>query len=141
MDLIFSESWPDPAVYFDLFITTGWNDEYWLDADSLLAAIRLSWYFVAAYDGATLVGTGRIVSDGVLHALIVDVIVRPEYQGRGIGTRMMERLLARCRAAGLRDVQLFCARGKAPFYARLGFVPRPTEAPGMDWRSGAAPAG
>ena len=141
MNLIFTEALPDPAAYFALFNTTGWNDEYGLDAATLFAALRQSWYFVAAYDGATLAGTGRIVSDGVLHALIVDVIVRPEYQGRGIGTRVMERLLARCRAAGLRDVQLFCARDKAPFYARLGFVPRPTEAPGMDWRPGAAPAG
>jgi predicted N-acetyltransferase YhbS len=46
----------------------------------------------------------------------------------------MRRLLERCRAAHIRDVQLFCARGKVPFYSRLGFIARSEDAPGMDFR-------
>ena len=89
---------------------------------------------MTAYCEGRLAGTGRVISDGVLHALIVDVIVPPEYQGRGIGTSIMERLIERCRAARIHDVQLFCARGKAPFYRRLGFVNRPADAPAMDFK-------
>jgi GNAT superfamily N-acetyltransferase len=89
---------------------------------------------VAAYDGGRLVGSGRIVSDGVFHGLIVDVIVLPEYQGKGIGTAIMERLIECSRAQRIRDVELFCAKGKAAFYERLGFRARPADAPGMDLR-------
>ncbi len=125
---------PGPDAYFALFESTGWNQEYGLTAEELRRAVSRSWLVVSAYDEDRLIGTGRVVSDGVLHGLIVDVIVLPEYQGRGIGTLIMRRLLDCCKAAGLRDVQLFCARGKAPFYGRLGFAARPEDAPGMDYK-------
>jgi hypothetical protein len=40
-------------------------------------------------------------------------------------------LLDRCERAGIRDVLLFSAKGKAGFYEQFGFVARPDEAPGM----------
>ncbi len=125
---------PDPAEYFALFESTGWNQEYGMTSEELQRAVRASWCLVAAYDGGRVIGTGRVISDGVFHALIVDVIVRPEYQRRGIGSVIMQRLLERCRAARLRDVQLFCARGKTSFYQKLGFVSRAEDAPGMDFK-------
>ncbi len=75
---------------------------------------------------------GRTISDGHLHALIVEVIVDPEWQLRGIGREIMTRLLARCRATGIDSIQLFCARGKRGFYEGLGFEARPQDAPGME---------
>lgn len=133
-DLDFRESLPGAEEYLALFESTGWNGVYHLTAEELRDALSRSWRLVTAYDRDRLVATGRVVSDGVFHALIVDVIVRPEYRGRGLGTAIMRRLLDRCREARIRDVQLFCARGKASFYGRLGFVLRPADAPGMDYR-------
>jgi GNAT superfamily N-acetyltransferase len=141
MELEYRESLPDPSEYFALFESTGWNQEYGLTPEELHAAVGRSWFLLTAYWEGRLVGTGRVVSDGVLHALIVDVIVPPEYQGSGIGTSIMARLIERCRAARIRDVQLFCARGKAPFYRRLGFVDRPAEAPGMDFKNSSVQTG
>ena len=128
------ETLPDPTEYFALFESTGWNQEYGMTAEEVQRAIRESWCVITAYDDGKLIGTGRVISDGVFHALIVDVIVRPEYQKQGVGTLIMQRLLERCRAARLRDVQLFCARGKAQFYQKLGFVSRAEDSPGMDWK-------
>jgi GNAT superfamily N-acetyltransferase len=139
MDLEYRETLPDAHAYFALFESTGWNQEYQLTPEELRAAASRSWFLLAAYHDGRLVGTGRVVSDGVLHALIVDVIVSPEWQGQGIGSSIMERLVEHCRAGRMRDVQLFCAKGKAPFYRRLGFVDRPTDAPGMDWKCSTAP--
>ena len=138
MDLEYRETLPDADAYLELFESTGWNQEYRLTREELRAAASRSWFLLAGYHDGRLVGTGRVVSDGVLHALIVDVIVSPECQGQGIGASIMERLVERCRTARIRDVQLFCAKGKAPFYRRLGFVDRSADAPGMDWRCSAA---
>jgi GNAT superfamily N-acetyltransferase len=132
MEIEYREALPDKGEYFALFETTGWNREYGMTPGELHAALERSWFLVAAYCDGKLVATGRVVSDGVFHALIVDVIVAPEWQGHGIGSAIMERLIARCRAARLRDIQLFAARGKAAFYQRLGFADRPADAPGMD---------
>jgi GNAT superfamily N-acetyltransferase len=91
-----------------------------------------TWYAVSAYEGERLVGTGRIIGDGVLHALLVDVIVDPDYRHRGIGSAIVERLVAECRRHRIVDVQLFCEFGVSPFYERLGFAARPDDAPGME---------
>ena len=79
-------------------------------------------------------GFGRIVSDGVVHALIADLIVLPAYQRRGIGSEILRRLLDQCRTHEIHTVQLFCASGKAGFYEKHGFVRRADDAPGMVWR-------
>lgn len=131
MSIILSDDFPDREAFFALFESTGWNEEYQLEAEQLHAALRQSWTMVSAYDGERLVGFGRIISDGILHAMIVDLIVSAEYQGRGIGAMLLGELVARCQGAGVRDVQLFCARGQAAFYERQGFQVRPTDAPGM----------
>jgi len=93
-----------------------------------------SWHTVSAYDGDRLAGFGRMICDGVVHALILDMIVLPEYQRKGIGTAILSRLMERCTEAGIRDIQLFSARGKAGFYEKNGFSRRPDDAPGMQIR-------
>jgi len=122
---------PEAAAYFALFETTGWNSDYRADAQEAHQAISRSWAAVSAYSGERLVGFGRVISDGALYAVLFDVIVDPEYQNRGIGTEITRRLVRACTEARIREVQLFCAKGKAPFYERLGFSARDADAPGM----------
>lgn len=121
----------DPSLYFELFETTGWNRNYMATPGEIEQALQKSWYTVSAYEGEELVGSGRIVSDSVLYAMIYDLIVRPSHQNRGIGTAILQRLLRRCKNAGIREIQLFCAKGKSGFYGKRGFRDRPSDAPGM----------
>lgn len=130
----FLESLPRKSDYFTLFNTTGWNEEYHLSEDDLFASLPASWHAVSAYEGSSLIGFGRTISDGVLHALIVDMIVHPLYQGKGIGGAIIDRLVARCKEKNIRDIQLFCAKGKSGFYVKQGFVRRPDDAPGMEFQ-------
>ena len=74
---------------------------------------------VLARDGERVVGFVTAISDGVLSASIPLLEVLPEYQGRGIGTELMRRILARL--DGLYMVDLSCDAPLEPFYARLGF--------------------
>ena len=91
--IAYREKLPPPAAYHQLFETTGWNQGYRADADALYGAISASWYGLSAYDHDDLIGFGRVISDGVLYALICDLIVKPSYQGRGIGSRLLEKLI------------------------------------------------
>jgi GNAT superfamily N-acetyltransferase len=126
-----SEQLPDKEEYFSLFNTTGWNNDYKASPDDLERANQNSWLVVSAYDENNLVGFGRAVTDYVLHAMIFDMIVLPDYQGRGIGTMILSRLVNRCLERGIRDIQLFCAKGKRAFYEKNGFEVRADDAPGM----------
>lgn len=123
---------PTPGEFEHLFRSSGWTEAFEVPADRLAASLPHAWYALCARRDGRIVGTGLVLSDGVLHALIVDVIVLPEMRGRGVGTEIMKRLVARCREAGVLQIQLFSARGKRGFYEGLGFVARPDDGPGME---------
>jgi GNAT superfamily N-acetyltransferase len=125
---------PDQQQFVALFETTGWNQNYQATPQEFSHMLEHTWYMLAAYDGEQLVGFGRVVSDLVLHAMIYDMIVDPTYQGQGIGGEILDRLVEKCLQHGIRDIQLFCARGKRSFYEKRGFVARPEEGPGMQYR-------
>ncbi len=120
-------------AFWTLFESTGWNDEYRLTEEEFEAALRASRFVVAAYDGDRLTGFGRVVADGRIHAMVYDLITDREYRGRGIGSEMLRRLVEACREAGIRDIQLFCARGAREFYEKRGFRARTEDAPGMEY--------
>lgn len=77
---------------------------------------------------------GRVISDGYLHAYINEMMILPAYQHQGIGREIVERLIERIKSYGIDDIQLFCAKGKREFYLKSGFIERPEDAPGMQYR-------
>ena len=129
--LRYSSDVPEIGAFFELFETTGWNERYNDTRSELQAALVGSWYTLSAYDGDRLIGFGRLVCDGTMHAMIFDLIVHPSHQKQGIGSTILDKLTQTCREAGIHDVQLFSATGRAAFYERHGFVARPADAPGM----------
>lgn len=88
------------------------------DPGKLERAFRKSFKTCIALDGGNVIGAGRVVSDGEYYAKIHDVVVEPRYQGEGIGTAILKRLLV-----GLDDmfVLLTTDIGKENFYRKLGF--------------------
>jgi GNAT superfamily N-acetyltransferase len=71
----------------------------------------------------------RVIGDNGLTYYILDVIVTPEYQGQGIGTAMMDKVMSFVRAHASKNsiIALMSARGKESFYERYGFVQRPND--------------
>jgi len=66
--------------------------------------------------------------------MIYDMIILPGYQGKGIGSVILNKLLEHCVQNKIRDIQLFSADGKMGFYRKHGFDPRPIKALGMEIR-------
>jgi N-acetylglutamate synthase-like GNAT family acetyltransferase len=129
----FTTKIPEKQSFYGLFNTTSWNAKYKLNSDQLYSAIENSWYLISAYDSNNLIGFGRIICDGIVHALILDLIVHPQYQGKGIGVEILNRLVKKCKEHHIKDIQLFCAKGYITFYEKHGFVKRPDDAPGMEY--------
>ena len=130
-NITFKDILPDRDDNWVLFQTTGWNHEYNFSIQDLVEANQNSWYITSIYDSNRLIGSGRVISDGVYHALIVDLIIHPDYQGQGFGGKLLDRLVTRCKEKKIRDIQLFSARDKFAFYEKFGFEKRPINAPGM----------
>ena len=98
-------------------------------------------YSVCAYDEDKLIGYGRIIGDKTIFLHIHDVMVRPDYQGMGIGTVIMNKILDKVneyrRVNPNIRVYLGVSKGKEGFYEKFGFVSRPNESigAGMVWNS------
>ena len=88
-------------------------------------------FVVAARDGEKIAGMGRMLFDFGYTAYLGDVIVRPEYQGMGIGTQIVIRLKDKVmEVAEQGDRIMFilgAAKGKEAFYERFGFKQRPND--------------
>ena len=131
MNLQFRNEVPPVDQFVALFKTTGWSCD--ATQAEFAEALANSWYVVAAYAGERLIGAGRIVTDKVMHAMIYDLVVDPAFHGQGIGTQILDRLVTKCLEANIRDIQLFCAKGKRAFYEKRGFAARTEDAPGMQY--------
>lgn len=66
---------------------------YTKDPNNLVRALEGSSTLVAAYDGQTLVGLARVISDGASICYLQDILVRPSHHRRGIGRALAERAL------------------------------------------------
>ncbi|MET4540359.1 GNAT superfamily N-acetyltransferase [Arthrobacter bambusae] len=66
---------------------------YTKDPDNLVRALEGSSTLVAAYDGQTLVGLARVISDGASICYLQDILVRPSHHRRGVGRALAERAL------------------------------------------------
>jgi GNAT superfamily N-acetyltransferase len=130
-EITFRPGPPAANDYQRLFETTGWNQQYRANRKELYQSITNSWHVLSAYHKDELVGFGRVVSDGILYALICDLIVTPAYQRQGIGSTLLQKLIDRCHLQKIRVIWLFSAKGKSAFYKNFGFLERPADAPGM----------
>ena len=92
-------------------------------AAAAAAGLPNSLFAVCIRDGATLIGMGRIVGDGGLNFDVVDVAVHPDYQRRGLGTRVMEALMEYIDASAPDSAYIsLLADDDAPkLYRRFGF--------------------
>jgi len=82
--------------------------------------LRNSTYVVARENGR-VVGCGRFFTDGAYAAVIYDVMVRPSYRGRGIGSQIVGRLVEEAEELHPIKVFLLAEPGKEGFYQSLGF--------------------
>ena len=71
-----------------------------------------------AWDGDSIVGAGRAITDGLTYAAIFDLVVLPEYQRQGIGGQIMKYLAEHSKA---QNILLHSVPGMEKFYERLGY--------------------
>jgi len=72
---------------------------------------------VLAKDGKELIGTGRVFSDGHIGR----VAVTKNYRGKGIGKKIMNKLIELAKNEGLNEVLVSSQCSAAGFYKKLGF--------------------
>ena|SRR5689334_8414289 len=86
-------------------------------------------FSVVVCDGNELIGMGRVVGDKAIYLHIADVIVHPNFQGKGIGRMIMIEIMKYIENTGGKNtnIGLMASKGREAFYQRFGFIERPAE--------------
>lgn len=77
---------------------------------------------IACYDNSELIGYVSVVSNAVLDAYIQDLMVRPDYQNKGIGTELMNKAINYIKEKGIYMISVIYGQEELRgFYERFGF--------------------
>ena len=78
----------------------------------------------AIYNGE-LIGMGRLIGDGAMYWYLQEIIVLPQFQGKGVGTMIVNHLIDYAKANSISGefttIGGVSAKGKEPFYEKMGF--------------------
>ncbi|MCA1058887.1 GNAT family N-acetyltransferase [Rossellomorea aquimaris] len=81
-----------PAPYVEaLFEDAGWarNTPTWQKEKFSLIFMNSAWAFTV-WDNEKMIGMVRVISDKIMAANIMDLVVLSEYRGRGIGKKLVQ---------------------------------------------------
>ncbi|MCR4715617.1 MAG: GNAT family N-acetyltransferase [Lachnospiraceae bacterium] len=124
----------DIDTYLNLRDSVGWKK---LSNNQAKKSINNALYITVLYENDRPCAMGRVVGDGAVICYVQDLVVRPECQGKGYGSTVLEDL--KSYVESLREpgtvmmFSLMCAKGREQFYEKHGFIARPTDklGPGM----------
>jgi len=98
-------------------------------------ALGNTMYMVKAIVDDKVVGIGRVVGDFSIVCCLSDICVRPEYQGRGIGLKIVNKLKQMIedgvKEGGKMQIELTPTAGNEEFYKKAGFKYKPEVITGM----------
>ncbi len=108
--------------FIRLKVATGFKDR---PLEQVEKALSNNLFDVIAVSEGKVIGMGRLVGDGVMYWYLQEIIVLPEFQGKGIGTRIVNRLLEfisdNTVPGTFTSVGLTAATGRDSFYEKFGF--------------------
>ena len=123
-------------VEFDIKIVNEWNVKdivnlykaggWWKESyekSGIPALIYGSFAFAVAVDKKNneTIGMARVLSDGTSDAYIQDVVVLPKYRKKGIGKKLILKLIEFCNKKGIYWIALISEPDQEQFYEKLGF--------------------
>ncbi|NMA26069.1 MAG: GNAT family N-acetyltransferase [Clostridiales bacterium] len=126
--------------YNSLRKAVGWNE---IQEDLAERGLHNSAFLIVLANGGVPFGMARVITDYGYIVLISDVVVHPDYQGKGYGREIMEKVMEYINGSiapgQMKMINLMAAQGKEGFYKKFGFLERPYEGKGAgmsQWISG-----
>lgn len=77
-----------------LYLSVGW-DVYVKNNEDMTMLLKNTCYFVTVWDNDQLVGLTRVISDDHSIAYVQDILIDPDYQGNGIGSKLLNMIKER----------------------------------------------
>ena len=118
--------------FLEVVESVGWKT---YSEEQINKALKNTIYMVKATVDGKLAGIGRVVGDFSIVCMLSDICVKPEFQGKGIGLKIVNEL-KRLIEDGVKEgekmqIELTPTAGNEEFYKRAGFKYKPDVITGM----------
>lgn len=97
--------------------SVGWDNK---TGSFLVLSKRLYTYFTARKDGK-LIGFIDILSDGIADAYLQDLVVHPDFQRKGIGSKLVKRAIRFLQKNNIKFIQVTFHPECEAFFKKFGF--------------------
>ena len=111
-----------PNQLEELCSAVGWSPR---PLEKVQQSLDNSFSYVSAWhiykEEKQLVGFARAICDGAFHAVLLDILIHPHFQNRGIGKTIVQTLIKQLHDLQIKDITLFASPHIVDFYHKLGF--------------------
>ena len=118
--------------FLEMVDSVGWKT---YSREQVVQALENTMYMVKATVDDKLVGIGRVVGDYSIVCMLTDICVKPEFQGKGIGAKIVKELKhlveVNVKDGDKMQIELTPTAGNENFYQKLGFKYKPEQITGM----------
>ncbi len=118
--------------FLEMVESVGWNT---YSKKQVKKALDNTMFMVKATVDEQIAGIGRVVGDGSIVCMLTDICVKPEFQNRGIGHKIvseLKRLVEENVQEGQKmQIELTPTAGREEFYKKAGFKYKPEKITGM----------
>jgi ribosomal protein S18 acetylase RimI-like enzyme len=107
----------DPKQISDLRKSVGWNGML----ESYKKSLLNSYFYICCFNDNELIGFLDVVSNGITDAYIQDVIVKPSFQRKGIGEKLMNMAIEKLKKDGIYAISVLFDESNLGFYKKFNF--------------------
>lgn len=126
----------DYSITIDEFLemveSVGWKT---YSKEQVEKALKNTMYMIKATVNGKLAGIGRVVGDYSIVCMLTDICVKPEFQGQGIGLKIINELKMLIESnmyeGEKMQIELTPTAGNEAFYQKAGFKYKPEKITGM----------
>ena len=117
--------------YQEIHLDAGWK---MLSDEQVEKALKNSMVVVGIEVDGKVVGMGRLVGDYAIKGLLCDIIVKKEYQQKGIGKMIVNEIVRKTKEIikdNLFMIEVLPTTNNRDFYIKLGFKYKPENMDGV----------
>jgi ribosomal protein S18 acetylase RimI-like enzyme len=121
IEIRFVKTWDEKDI-INLYKAGGWWKESW-SSINIRQMIKGSFVFAVAIDSTaeTVIGMGRVISDGISDGYIQDLVVMRDYRHTGVGKMIVNKLIESCLSKDIKWIGLIAEPGNEMFFSSLNF--------------------
>lgn len=131
MEHIIEHNTLTPEEHMALWESAGWGS---LDRELVDISLRNSYATFAVRNCGRIIAMARLIGDGGMAFFLKDLVVAPEYRGKGIGRELLvhieDFIRGELKEGWWSFLQLMSAKGKEEFYLKCGYKAHPHERSG-----------